>query len=154
MTSVNELNTGGKSHDWKKNDTVTGVVVKVEQQQKRDMDTGAPVTWDDGRARMQWVFTLQAQPPNDDDDGLRNIYAQGGNYTVATGRGEAMQPAIFGAYRKAGISEIEGAILTVKNTGAGQPLGRGKNGPRLYSAKVERDATPVPADTTPDDEPW
>lgn len=146
MTSINELATGSKSWKWDDNPEIDGTVVAAEQRQQTEFDSGKPLTWDDGSPRMQWVFTLQVAEPTSDDDGLRCIYAKGGNFEVGEGQGKAMQPAIFDAYRAAGVTEIEGVRLRVKRTGLGK-ASRGKQAPPLYSAMVEKASTPVPAST-------
>ena len=144
MTSINDLATGSMSHKFDEEPKITGLVTKVEEKPQTDFDTGEPLKWPDGNIRTQWVFTLQVHAGTADDDGLRNIYAKGGNFEVGEGTGQALLPAILDAYRKAGIKELEGAHLTVKRTGRGKKS-KGKQAPNLFTAKAEPGKTPVPA---------
>jgi hypothetical protein len=153
MTSINDLTTGSKSHQFDQEPKITGLVTKVEEKPQTDFDTGEPLKWPDGNFRTQWVFTLQIHAGTEDDDGLRNIYAKGGNFKVGEGTGKAMLPAIVEAYRKAGIKEMEGAQLTVERTGYGERQ-RGKQPASLYTAVAEPGRTPVAAVTRANDNPF
>lgn len=145
MTSINELMDHTAAHSWEDNPLCKGRVLEATQKQATAPD-GTPKTFPSGDPMMEWVFTLQVQPPTNDDDGKRQIYAKGGKYEPADGEGIAMLPAIFEAYKKAGITEIEGADLTVKNTGTAKPLAKGQNGARLFKAKAEAGKTAIPDD--------
>jgi hypothetical protein len=160
MTSIDEIKpaAGGRWVKWYNALTeegvkeITGQVIAYEKRQQVDFDTKAPLTWSDGKPRMESIFRLQTdERANEDDDGVRILQARGGNYTVARGTGEALEVAIFEAYKAAGIKTIEGAHLTVKLTGKGEAT-KG-NPPNLYTAKATPGvlATPVPTD---DDEPF
>lgn len=120
-------------------DTVKGTIVSVEQTQQMDMDTNAPQWWDDNRTRpkLQLKIVLQtALRDNDADDGLRTIYAKGGNAAPASGSGQAMEQAIVSAVQKAGAASIdEGAELIVRWTGEGEQKKRGYNAPKLYTVR-------------------
>ena len=109
-------------------DTARGSIVSLEMQQQRDFTTQQPMTWDDGRPRMQLRIVL-ATDANDgeDDDGHRAIYVKGN-----------MQQAIRDAIRAAGAQKIEvGGTLAVRYDGDGEPPKRGLNAPKLYKAKYE-----------------
>jgi hypothetical protein len=152
MTSINELSSGSKAHNWENDGRViSGVVVKAEKVQQRDTK-GNLRTFDDGQPMMQWVLTLDTGNRTADDDGLRSVYAKGGRFEVAKGTGTSSLDAIFAAYRAAGISELEGAKLTVTNSGIGKPTAVGNTPPRLFTATVEKGATPVPTADWADDE--
>ena len=134
--------------------TVRGRVLAAEAQQQKDIDTGEPKCWPDGKPMMQLVITVQTDERDasiDGDDGQRRIYARGN-----------MLKAIREATRKAGITStpaLVGADLAVKYVGDGEPTKRGFNPPKLYAAQV----TPgVPATdllgggkaTTSVEDPW
>lgn len=145
MTNINDLMESSQAHKWEDNPLCKGRVVKVEKKQATSPD-GTPKVFPSGDPMMEWVLTLQVAPPTDEDDGQRTIYAKGGKYEPAEGEGDAMLVAIFGAYKKAGISEVEGADLTVKNTGTAKPLAKGQNGARLFKAKAEAAKTAIADD--------
>lgn len=148
MTSLNDLMPASKSWQWDGNPKIKGTVVKVERKQQTDIDSGTPLTWDNGDPKMQTVFTLQVAAPTADDDGLRTIYARGGKHDVGEGSGEAMETAIFAAYRKAGITTIEGAELVVEHSGWSVKK-KGKNPARLFTAYARPASTPVPDEDAP-----
>ena len=108
-------------------DTVEGTVIDAVMADQRSLDTGAPLTWEDGRPKRQLVVTLQTElHDNDDDEGVRRIYAKGGNYEVASGTGTAMKNAIADAVKKSGASTIEpGGHLKVGYSGEGKRTNRG-----------------------------
>src|SRR5437879_4969339 len=60
---------------------VGGRVTRDAQEiQQRDFDSGEPLFWDDGKARMQLVVTVAAgvkDATNPDDDGERSIFVKG-----------------------------------------------------------------------------
>jgi hypothetical protein len=122
---------------------IAGIVTQAEQIPQTNFESGEPLLWPDGKPRMQWRLTLKVHAGTEEDDGLRNIYAKGGNFEVGEGKGQALLPAILDAYRKAGIKELEGANLTVKRTGRGKKS-KGKQAPNLFTAKAEAGKTPVP----------
>src|SRR4030095_13333425 len=90
-------------------------------------------TWPDGRAKMQLVVTVQTTEHDDeDDDGLRRLYAKGGRYEAASGSGSSMKDAIADAVRKAGGKTLEeGARLRVAYTRGGKKTKRGDSGPHM-----------------------
>jgi hypothetical protein len=120
-------------------DKVTGKITNCVMAQQTSMDDNTPLTWSDGRPRMQLVITLATDDRNgDDDDGARRVYAKGGNYEVATGSGTSMKDAIASAVKASGKRTLEeGGTLTVAYTGEGKRTNRGYNAPKLYKAKYE-----------------
>jgi hypothetical protein len=120
-------------------DTITGTVTFFDVVQQTAMETNEPLTWSDGRPRMQLIVDLQTdQGDGADDDGVRRLYAKGGNYEVAEGSGTSLRDAIGDAVRKAGCKSFEeGATLTVGFTGLGKKTNRGFAAPKLYRAKYE-----------------
>lgn len=131
---------GGKAAKFEKlGDMVSGVVSDVSLSQQTSMEDNTPLTWADGSPRMQLVIRLQTEDRDgDEDDGVRTIYAKGGTYKVAEGKGSALKNAIADAVKKAGASTIsEGGKLTVGFTGLGEKTNRGYSAPKLFTAKYE-----------------
>jgi hypothetical protein len=140
---------GGKAAKFEEvGDEVVGVITECVVGQQTDMETGAPLTWSDGSPRKQLVVTLSTDERNsDDDDGVRRIYAKGGNYEVASGTGTSMKQAIADALKKAGAGTIEeGGRLRVAHTGIGKKTNRGFSAPKLYRATYEAPKSSVSAD--------
>jgi hypothetical protein len=106
---------------------VSGTICrKPEVQQQREIDTGKPKFWDDGKPRQQIVVHLQTSardPAVEDDDGIRALYVRGN-----------MLRAVREAVRKAGATLTVGGVLAVTYTGDGEQKNRGFNAPKLYSA--------------------
>jgi hypothetical protein len=136
---------GGKSFPFEKiNDTVIGDVISAEVRQQTDVDTGEKLTWTDGSPRNQLVITLQTSlRSNDEDDGIRQIFAKGGKHDVAEGEGQSMKDAIAQAVRNGGGTGLNpGDHLAVAYTGNGVKKNRAFNAPKLYSASWKA-ATPA-----------
>lgn len=97
-----------------------------ELRQQTDYDSGEPLTWSDGKPRMQLVITGtvdESERTGSDDDLLRRLYVKG-----------ELQKAVGQALRDAGAKTIEtGGKLWVKYTGDGQAEKK-KNPPKLYKA--------------------
>jgi hypothetical protein len=108
--------------------SVSGTITRPpEVQQQRELDTGKPKFWEDGKPRQQIVIHLQTtsrDPEVDDDDGIRALYVRGN-----------MLKAVREAVRKhgAGAKLDTGGVLTVTYTGDGERKS-GLNAPKLYSA--------------------
>lgn len=122
-------------------DTFRGEIISLDMQQQRDFTSQAPLTWDDGRPRMQLrIVGVTDQRDGDDDNGHRAIYVRGN-----------MQAAVRDAIKAAGAAKIEvGGTLAVRYSGDGEPPKKGLNAPKEYKAKYE----PPTAQTTavdPDD---
>lgn len=130
---------GGKSFKFEKmNDSVHGTIIKAEVKQQTSMD-GQLLTWDDGSPRKQLVVTLQTnEHDDDDDDGVRTIYAKGGNFEVAKGEGQSMRNAIAEAVTATGSKKLEpGDELAVAYTGEAPPR-RGYTPAKLYCAQFKK----------------
>lgn len=93
---------GGKSFKFEQiGDTIKGEIIRADKRQQTSMD-GQALTWDDGSPRWQIVVTIQTDAhDSDDDDGVRMIYAKGGNFEVAKGEGTSMLNAIRDAVKNA-----------------------------------------------------
>ena len=120
-----------------------GTVVKAEIRQQTAIDTGEALTWPDGRPRMQLVIEVQTDEANgDDDDGVRTLYAKGGNFEIASGDGTSMRDAIADAMKSVGAKSLDpGDEIWVGYTGVGKGR-RGYNPPKLYSAKFRKGTPP------------
>jgi len=117
---INEIASGGKAWSAENiGDSIQGRVKFVERRQQRSFDGGEPLTWDDGTPRMLTYIELETDlREGDDDEGVRALYAKGGNFEPAEGKGSALERAIVDAVKKAGASSIdEGATLKVAMTG-------------------------------------
>jgi hypothetical protein len=131
---------GGKAFKFEQlTDTVSGTITDATVSQQTSLEDNTPLTWSDGSPRMQLVVTLATdQHEDDNDDGLRRIYAKGGKFEVAEGSGAAMKDAIADAVRRSGAKRIEeGGKLTVAFTGKGKATNRGYSAPKLFKAKYE-----------------
>lgn len=145
---------GGKAASFEKlGDMCVGVITDVKMSQQTSLEDNKPLFWDDGSPRMQLVITVQTdQRDDDDDDGLRRLYAKGGKFEVAEGKGTGLKEAIADACKRAGLKTIEaGQKLTVGYTGNGKAKTRGHNAPKLYSAKIEAGVPAVAASELWDD---
>ena len=149
--SINELESGGKS--WTPDnvgDEISGTILTVERRQQTSFEGNTPLTWDDGSPRMLTYIELQTDlrdPEIDNDEGVRSLYAKGGNFEPADGKGTSMEKAIVDAVKKAGEKSIdEGATLTVRYSGNAKATTRGYRQPRLYIAKYEPPKTSVAID--------
>lgn len=119
-------------------DRVKGVITRAARQQQTDLDTGELMVWANGDPRMQTVIAVQQA------DGTEvTLYARGGNYTVETGEGTAMEKAIVDAVVAAKADAIKvGATLEVVHSGLGKAAKRGVNQPKLYRARYVPPAAP------------
>jgi hypothetical protein len=119
-------------------DMVVGVILDAKKTQQTSMEDNTPLTWQDGSPRMQLVVSLQTdQRDDDDDDGVRRVFAKGGTYEVAEGAGTSMKAAIADAVKRAGTKFEDGGKLTVAYTGNGKKTNRGYTAPKLFKAKYE-----------------
>lgn len=137
---IDELQGGGKS--WSPEDVgdkVVGTIITVERRQQTSFDDNTPLTWSDGSPRMLTYVEIQTdERADDDDDGIRALYAKGGNFDVGSGKGEAMEKAIVSAVKAAGEKSIdEGAKLAVVFSGLAKPTTRGYQPAKLYTAQYE-----------------
>lgn len=141
MTDHNDFlfQAGGKSFKFENlGDTVKGEVISAEVRQQTSMD-GELLTWQDGSPRKQLVIGLQTdERDNDDDDGVRMIYAKGGKYDIGKGEGQSMRDAIAAAVKVEGESRLEvGDELAVSYTGSSVPK-RGYSPAKLYIAAFRK----------------
>ena len=140
---------GGKAAKFESlGDSVEGTITDVKLSQQTDMETQAPLTWSDGSPRMQLVISLQTElSDGENDDGIRRLFAKGGNYEVATGSGKSLKDAIADAVKKAGVKSIdEGGTLKVAYTGEGKRTNRGFSAPKLYKASYKAPVASVAAE--------
>jgi hypothetical protein len=110
------------------NDQVWGTIMSSKVQQQREMNGDPKFYKDTGNPMMQVVITLLTDlRDDDDDDGLRSVYAKG-----------QMLNAIRTAVVKAGAKGIaDGGQLVVRYTGDAAPTQKGFNGAKQYIAKYE-----------------
>lgn len=146
---LDEIGGGGKS--WSPEtvgESITGRIRLVERRQQRSFDSGEPLTWDDGSPRMLTYIELETDlREGDDDEGIRALYAKGGNFEAAEGKGMALEKAIVEAVKKAGSRSIDaGATLSVQFSGLGKKTNRAFQPPKLYVAKYEAPKASVEVD--------
>lgn len=146
---LDEIGGSGKAFSFENvGDKVTGVITAVSRKQQTSYDGEQLLTWDDGSPRMLTYIELQTDlRDGDDDEGVRSLWAKGGNFEAAEGKGMAMEKAIVEAVKKAGARSIdEGATLTVAHSGTGKATTRGYQPPKLYVAKYEPPTASVDVD--------
>jgi hypothetical protein len=143
---------GGGAKAWSAEnlgEKISGKIRLVERRQQRALDGGKPETWDDGSPRMLTYIELETDlHDDDDDDGVRSLYAKGGrNHEAAQGSGTSMEVAIAEAVKAAGCNSIdEGATLAVQHTGIAKVTVRGHNPAKLYRAQYKAPVSSVNAD--------
>lgn len=140
---------GGKAAKFETiGDTIEGVITDVTVSQQTSMEDNTPLTWADGRPRMQLIVTLQTDArEGEDDDGVRKLYAKGGKYEAASGTGTSMKDAVADAVKKAGASSLDsGGWLKVGYSGEGKKTNRGYSAPKLYRATYKAPVASVAAD--------
>jgi hypothetical protein len=139
---------GGKAAKFEQiGDTVEGIITHAERTQQTSMETQEPLTWPDGQPRMQLVITLQTEQHEDDnDDGLRRIFAKGGRFEPQEGTGTSMKDAIADAVKKSGSKTLdEGGWLKVGYSGNGKKTNRGYSAPKLFRAQYKAPTTSIAA---------
>lgn len=117
-------------------DTHKGTVVHSEVRQQTEFGAGTPLTWDDGRPRLELVVTIDTGHTGDADTSERRIFAKG-----------EMLKAIKQAVKDGGGKLLNGGELTVRYVEDGEQKTRGFNPPKLYRAKY----TPPTATAPPVD---
>jgi len=146
---------GGKAAKFEQiGDFTEGTITDVRMAQQTSMDDNQPLTWSDGSPRMQLVITLQTKDHDgENDDGMRRIYAKGGNFEVAEGSGKSLKDAIADAVKRAEARSIdEGGILKVAYTGNGKRTNRGYQAPKLFKASYKAPVASVATSELFDDE--
>jgi len=139
---------GGKAASFETvGDKVLGDITNVELQQQTDLEENKPLFWDNGQPRMILVITLDTDlREDDDDDGVRRIYAKGGKFEVESGTGKAMKDAIADAVKAAGAKSIDvGGQLAVVHSGLAKRKTRGHNAAKLFTAQYRPPTTSVAA---------
>jgi hypothetical protein len=146
---------GGKAAKFEQiGDTVEGIITHAEVSQQTSMETNEPLTWTDGSPRMQLVITLQTEQHDDDnDDGLRRIFAKGGRFEPQEGTGTSMKDAVADAVKKAGSKTLdEGGWLKVGHSGIGKKTNRGYSAPKLFRAQYKAPTASIAAKDLWDEE--
>jgi len=154
---TNEINDflfagGAKAFQFTKiGDKCAGVVETADVRQQTSME-GEKLEWSDGSPRMQLVLTLKTDNHDtDDDDGMRTLYAKGGNFDIAEGSGMSMRNAIADAVKQSGAKTLDaGDHLTVALSGYGVAK-RGYQAPKLYMARFKKAETSVDVNDLFDD---
>ena len=108
---------------------VTGTITEPPvQSQQSEIGTGKPLTWDDGKPRLQLVITLQTKerdPEIEGDTGIRRVFCTGTK--VSEGGG------MKGAFQRAGIRDLPvGGALTIKYSHDGQRSSAAYSPPKQY----------------------
>ena len=111
--------------------SVTGTITEPPvQQQQTEIGTGKPLTWDDGKPRMQLVITMQTDlrdPEIEGDTGMRRLFVTGTK--VSEGGG------MKGAFQRAGVRELPvGGTLKVTYTHDGKAQ-KGFSAPKQYEVE-------------------
>lgn len=131
------LGGGGKSAKFDQiGASITGTIAQApEVKQQTSMETGQPLTWDNGDPRMQLVVTLQTTLREDeDDDGLRKLYVKGSKDPAS----QSLHAAVAGAVQAAGAKGLDvGGTLTVTYVADGVAKTRGYNPPKKYTASYK-----------------
>ncbi len=119
-------------------DTCKGKVVRAEKRQQTALD-GTPKTFPSGDPMMMLVITLEQ-----DDDTETSVYAKGGKYDVADGKGLAMLPAIQEAVK--GQDFRAGGLLAVQYSGNGKKTNPAFSAPKLYTVQYKAPAINLAVD--------
>ncbi len=120
-------------------DTAKGKVVRAEKRQQTDLDSGTPKTFPSGDPMMMLVITLEQ------DDGTEtSVYAKGGKYDVADGKGLAMLPAIQEAVK--GQDFRAGGQMAIQYSGNGKKTKAAYSAPKLYTVQYKAPAMNLAVD--------
>lgn len=129
------LGAGGKSANFENvGDSITGTIAtEPEVRQQTDIQSGRPLTWDNGDPKYQLVVALQTSERLDsDDDGIRNVYIKGSKKAGS----QSLHDAVAQAVRASGADGLaKGGTLTVTFVGEEPSQTRGFNPRKLYEAK-------------------
>lgn len=110
-------------------DLHTGIVLKYDERQQRDIQTGEPKSWPDGKPCMMLAVTLQTEEHDNDidgDDGVRMLYIN---------KPGGMFSAVSKAIRDSKGRFAPGGTLAVKYIKNGVAKQKGFNAPKEYAAK-------------------
>ena len=119
-------------------DRVSGEITDMKKQQQTDFQTGAPVFWNNGEPKMMLKISLKTEFQEDEnDDGIRNVYLRGGNFTALKGKGTASLVAVKDAVKRSGKPIEVGGILTLEFSGEGPAPAKGMNPAKLYTASYK-----------------
>jgi hypothetical protein len=130
------LGSGGASFSWKEKPlgtTIEGTIARApEVRQQTDLQTGNPLTWDNGDPKMQLVVALQTTlREDDDDDGVRNLYVKGSKKPES----KSLHAAVAGAVQAARAKGLEvGGHLKVTLTGKRPSTTKGFNDANEFAA--------------------
>ena len=148
---VNAVLMGGgvKSASFKSHgDLVQGEIIRTEMRQQTEFGSSTPLTWDDGKPRMQIVVTLQTPDEDEDgDDGVRGVYIKVPSQ---------MLQAVRDAVRGAGADGLEdGGILSIKYVSDRKSPTNPKFTQKIYEAgyRAPKRVTRLPDDGDPGPEP-
>lgn len=147
--NTNEIAGGSKAFPFEEiGDKVTGQITLVERRQQRSFDSGKPLEWDDGSPRMLTYIELQTDLRDDgDDDGVRAVWAKGGQFEVAEGQGKSAEQALVQAAKDANVKTIEeGGKLSVVFSGRSKPTIRGYQPAKLFVMRYEPPTSSVDTD--------
>jgi len=114
-------------------DTVEGTIMKMEEVQQTDMDSGLPATWTDGSPKMMWRVILQTSlRDGPDDDGKRSVYLRGSKKPESK---STMAAALVAVKRATGSAHLQrGGWLKMTYSGNGVPPKRGYSPPKEYES--------------------
>ena len=152
---LSEIASGGKAASFDEvGDKVSGTIVLVERRQQTSFENNTPLTWDDGSPRMLTYIELETEiRDDDDDDGIRAIYAKGGNFEAAEGAGLSAERALVEAAKKAGAKSLdEGGKLDVVFSGRGKATTRGYQPPKLFTMRYSAPKASVSVEHLFDDD--
>ena len=135
---INEflMGQGGKAFEFGAiGDRVSGIIVAMKKRQQSDFQTGEPAFWPNGDPKMMLMVTLQTElQDTDDDDGLRNLYLRGGNFTAIKGKGTSSLTAVKDAVKRSGQPIELGGTLTMEFSGEAAAPSKGMAPAKLYVA--------------------
>lgn len=123
-------------------DFVQGEIIRTEMRQQTKFGSGEPLTWEDGKPRMQIVVVLQTPDQDDEqDEGVRGVYIK-----VPSQMLRAVREAVRGA-RSEGLEE--GGILSIKYVSEEKAAKKGFHPQKIYEATYR---APKRVQRLPDDD--
>ena len=118
-------------------ETVAGVIVRADQMQQTDMETGEPVFWDAAQTRpkMMPVVTVVAPGHRDaNEDGEVTVYLSGGRFSAVRAVTKQLEEGGHFSLTFAGLSDRE-------------PSKRGYNRAKRYTATYTPPTSKVSLDS-------